>query len=253
MSIDTTSLLADEARYCSFGDTVHYVNPPKIFTGCEGSYMYDDAGTAYLDLQMWYSAVNFGYKNKRLEQKMIEQLQSLPQVASQYLHPTKIELAKFIGMPKSGATRAACASTWAAGHRGFAQGRAQRQRRQEPDVRLRGRLPRPYAGRLQHHLQLPLSPPLRPLPTVQFIPFPYPFRRPKGMTAEEYSDSIVKEFARKFENEYHAIWDPKTNQCSTRPSTSSPSRALAATSCRRRISSGPEEGAGRSRRAAGGR
>ena len=96
MSIDTTSLLADEARYCSFGDTVHYVNPPKIFTGCEGSYMYDDAGTAYLDLQMWYSAVNFGYKNKRLEQKMIEQLQSLPQVASQYLHPTKIELAKFI-------------------------------------------------------------------------------------------------------------------------------------------------------------
>ena len=76
MSIDTTSLLADEARYCSFGDTVHYVNPPKIFTGCEGSYMYDDAGTAYLDLQMWYSAVNFGYKNKRLEQKMIEQLQS---------------------------------------------------------------------------------------------------------------------------------------------------------------------------------
>ena len=96
MSIDTASLLADEARYCSFGDTVHYVNPPKIFTGCEGSYMYDDAGTAYLDLQMWYSAVNFGYKNKRLEQKMIEQLQSLPQVASQYLHPTKIELAKFI-------------------------------------------------------------------------------------------------------------------------------------------------------------
>ena len=116
MSIDTTSLLADEARYCSFGDTVHYVNPPKIFTGCEGSYMYDDAGTAYLDLQMWYSAVNFGYKNKRLEQKMIEQLQSLPQVASQYLHPTKIELAKFIAQDaeRSGATRAACTSTWAA-------------------------------------------------------------------------------------------------------------------------------------------
>jgi 4-aminobutyrate aminotransferase-like enzyme len=94
--INTAQLLADEAKYCSFGDTVHYVNPPKIFTGCEGSYMYDDAGTSYLDLQMWYSAVNFGYKNKRLEAKMIEQLQELPQVASQYLHPTKIELAKFI-------------------------------------------------------------------------------------------------------------------------------------------------------------
>ena len=58
--------------------------------------MYDDAGTPYLDLQMWYSAVNFGYKNPRLEAKMIEQLKELPQVASQYLHPTKIELAKFI-------------------------------------------------------------------------------------------------------------------------------------------------------------
>ena len=40
--------------------------------------MYDAQGTPYLDLQMWYSAVNFGYKNKRLEQKMIEQLQTLP-------------------------------------------------------------------------------------------------------------------------------------------------------------------------------
>lgn len=35
----------------------------------------------------------------------------------------------------------------------------------------------------------------------------------KGMTSEEYADHIVSEFARKFENEYHAIWDPKTNQC----------------------------------------
>ena len=30
-------LLADEARYCSFGDTVHYAEPPKIFERCEGS------------------------------------------------------------------------------------------------------------------------------------------------------------------------------------------------------------------------
>ena len=48
---------------------------------------------------------------------------------------------------------------------------------------------------------------------AQFIPFPYPFRRPKGMTAEEYAESIVADFRRKFENEYHAVWDPKTNQC----------------------------------------
>ncbi len=40
--INHAQLLADEAQYCSFGDTVHYVNPPKIFTGLmfafEGGY-----------------------------------------------------------------------------------------------------------------------------------------------------------------------------------------------------------------------
>ena len=43
--LDDATLLADEAKYCSFGDTVHYVNPPKIFDGCEGSYMYDKNNT----------------------------------------------------------------------------------------------------------------------------------------------------------------------------------------------------------------
>ncbi len=46
MVIDDAQLLADEARYCSFGDTVHYVDPPKIFRRCEGSYLYDSAGHA---------------------------------------------------------------------------------------------------------------------------------------------------------------------------------------------------------------
>ena len=39
--IDDAQLLADEAKYSSFGDTVHYVDPPKIFRTCEGSYMYE--------------------------------------------------------------------------------------------------------------------------------------------------------------------------------------------------------------------
>jgi 4-aminobutyrate aminotransferase-like enzyme len=45
-----------------------------------------------------------------------------------------------------------------------------------------------------------------------FIPFPYPFRRPKGMTPEEYSDACVRQFARLFETEYNGVWDPKVNQ-----------------------------------------
>jgi len=85
-----TTLLADEARYCSFGDTVHYCEPPKIFARCEGSYLYDTADLPFLDLQMWYSAVNFGYANPRLNAVLKKQIDTLPQVASQYLHPTKI-------------------------------------------------------------------------------------------------------------------------------------------------------------------
>ena len=37
--IDDAQLLADEAKYSSFGDTVHYVDPPKIFRHGEGSWM----------------------------------------------------------------------------------------------------------------------------------------------------------------------------------------------------------------------
>ena len=92
--LDEAALRELEAQYCSYGDTVHYLADPKFFTGCEGSYMYDAKGTEYLDLQMWYSAVNFGYRNPRLNAVAHKQLDTLPQVASQYLHREKVELAR---------------------------------------------------------------------------------------------------------------------------------------------------------------
>ena len=89
-------LLALEARYCSHGDTVHYTDPPKMFDRVEGSFIYDGQGREFLDLQMWYSAVNFGYANPRLNDALKKQIDRLPQVASQYLHREKIELAAAI-------------------------------------------------------------------------------------------------------------------------------------------------------------
>src|SRR5215831_14981203 len=94
--LSEADLLALEEAYCSHGDTVHYTDPPKIFAACEGSFLYDAHGRPYLDLQMWYSAVNFGYRNKRLNEAVRRQLERLPQVASQYLHREKIELAAII-------------------------------------------------------------------------------------------------------------------------------------------------------------
>ena len=94
---ETTTKAAElmelERRYCSHGDTVHYLEPPKVFSNCEGSFLYDGQGTPYLDLQMWYSAANFGYKNPRLNEALKRQVDRLPQLACQYLHPEKIEVA----------------------------------------------------------------------------------------------------------------------------------------------------------------
>jgi len=86
-------LLALEAAYCSYGDTVHYLENPAIFERCEGSWMFDMQGRPYLDMQMWYSAVNFGYKNREIEEAHNRQMARLPQVASQFLHREKILLA----------------------------------------------------------------------------------------------------------------------------------------------------------------
>src|SRR6202521_794591 len=91
-----SELLKLEALYCSHGDTVHYVEPPKLFERCEGSYLYDAEGREYLDLQMWYSAVNFGYRNPRLNKAAKDQLDRPPHRARQYLQREKIELAAMI-------------------------------------------------------------------------------------------------------------------------------------------------------------
>lgn len=210
-------LLLDEARYCSHGDTVHYVNPPKVFDRCEGSYLYDAGGTPYLDLQMWYSAVNFGYANPRLNNALKRQIDRLPQLASQYLHPSKVELSKVIaqdmqqkfGLPgrvhfNVGGAQSIDDSLKLV--RNFCQGKS---RMFAFEGGYHGRTlgasaitsSYRYRRRFGHFGE-----------RAQFIPFPYPFRRQKGMTAEEYADKLVADFARLFENEYHGVWDPKAGQ-----------------------------------------
>lgn len=210
-------LLLDEERYCSHGDTVHYVNPPKIFAGCEGSYLYDMEGRSYLDLQMWYSAVNFGYKNPRLNNVLKQQIDTLPQVASQYLHASKIELSKAIALDAQKKF----------GHKGrvhFNVGGAQSIEDSLKLVRnfchgksLMFAFEGGYHGRTLGASSITSSYRYRRRyghfgERALFLPFPYSFRRPKGMNKEEYTDYCVKEFARLFETEYNGVWDPKTGE-----------------------------------------
>ena len=242
--LSESELLELEAIYCSHGDTVHYTNPPKIFErAARARSSTTRRASEYLDLQMWYSAVNFGYRNERLNAAVRRQLDRLPQVASQYLHREKIELAAIIAQRCGAKIRQQGPRPFQCrrqpGGRGQPQARAQLQERQEPDVRIRGRLPRPHARRLGHHLVLPLSPPLRPLRrprALRAVPLPLP--RPQGHDARRSTATTACSSSR-------ACSRASTTACGIRrrarpnmpPSTSSRSRAPAATSSRRRTSS----------------
>ena len=210
-------LLALEAKYCSYGDTVHYSEPPKIFDGCEGSFLYDAEGRKFLDLQMWYSAVNFGYANKRLNDALKRQIDRLPQVASQYLHREKIELAATIaqGAEKKFGQK---------GRVHFNVGGAQAVEDSLKLVRnacsgksLMFAFEGGYHGRTLGASAITSSYRYRRRyghfgDRAQFVPFPYHFRGPKGMSKEEYGEVCVKNFARLFESEYNGVWDPKVRE-----------------------------------------
>ncbi len=210
-------LRAMEAKYCSWGDTVHYMPEPKYFEGCDGSFMFDADGRRFLDLQMWYSAVNFGYRNPRLNAAAHRQLDQLPQVASQYLHREKVELAAMIA-------RDAERKFGAKGRVHFNVGGAQAVEDSLKLVRnasggksLMFAFEGGYHGRTLGASAITSSYRYRRRfghfgDRAQFIEFPYHFRGPKGMSKEEYGLECVKKFERLFETEYNGVLDPKTGQ-----------------------------------------
>jgi 4-aminobutyrate aminotransferase/(S)-3-amino-2-methylpropionate transaminase len=215
--LSEAELLALEDKYCSHGDTVHYTNPPKIFERCEGSYIFDLEGRPFLDLQMWYSAVNFGYRNARLDAASRRQLDRLPQVASQYLHREKIELAAIIAQDAEkkfgekgrvhfnvGGSQAVEDSLKLV--RNFTKGKS-----------LMFAFEGGYHGRTLGASAITSSYRYRRRyghfgDRAQFVPFPYHFRGPKGMSKEEYGTHCVKQFERLFESEYNGVWDPKVGE-----------------------------------------
>jgi 4-aminobutyrate aminotransferase-like enzyme len=217
-SDEERDLLALEARYCSYGDTVHYTEVPKIFERCEGSFIYDGTGTPFLDLQMWYSAVNFGYANPRLNNALKRQIDTLPQVASQYLHREKIELAALIGQDFERKFGQKGRVHFNVGGAQAVEDSLKLVRNASNSKSLMFAFEGGYHGRTLGASAITSSYRYRRRyghfgERAQFIPFPYHFRGPKGMSKEEYGAECVKQFARLFETEYNGVWDPKTNQC----------------------------------------
>src|SRR6478672_8367477 len=209
-------LLKLEQKYCSFGDTVHYLDPPKCFERSEGCYLYDREGTPYLDLQMWYSASSFGYGNKRLNAALTRQLEKLPQLACQYLHPEKIELAAAIG-------RLNASRFGVDGRVHFNVGGSQAIEDSLKIVRnatgknLVFSFMGGYHGRTLAASAITSSYRYRRRyghfsDRAHFVPFPYCFRCPYDKKREDCGLYCVKQFERNFETEYNSFWDAKAGE-----------------------------------------
>src|ERR687885_80805 len=214
---DEEELLELERKYCSGGDRVHSLDPPKFFERCEGNYLYDGEGGPYLDLQMWYSAASFGYANPRLGAALKRQADRLPQLACQYLHAEKVELAALIGRLNE-------SKFGLRGRVHFNVGGAQAIEDSLKIVRnAKGKnlvfaFQGGYHGRTLGASAITSSYRYRRRyghfgERAQFIEYPYYFRGLKGMGKDEYGQYCVQKFARLFESEYNGVWDPKTNQC----------------------------------------
>jgi 4-aminobutyrate aminotransferase-like enzyme len=166
---------------------------------------------------MWYSAVNFGYRNPRLNAAAHRQLDRMPQVASQYLHREKVELAAAIA-------RDAQVKFGEKGRVHYNVGGAQAVEDSLKLVRnacggksLMFAFEGGYHGRTLGASAITSSYRYRRRyghfgDRAQFIEFPYHFRGPKGMSKEEYGLACVRRFERLFETEYNGVVDPKTGQ-----------------------------------------
>lgn len=205
-----------EAKYCSFGDTVHYSPVPKIFSGCEGSFLYDREDHPYLDLQMWYSAVNFGYRNTAIADVLKAQIDQLPQLACQYLHAEKVLAAEKLAKE--------C-------HRAFGlEGRVQfnvggAQAIEDSMKLVRNHTGKSlfmafmggYHGRTLGASEITSSYRYRRRfghfsNRAHFVPFPYCYRCPYGKKLDTCEYYCVNQVERLFETEYNSFWDSRANE-----------------------------------------
>src|SRR5437016_11953058 len=210
-------LLALEQKYCSWGDTVHYLEPPKSFGRAEVHYLWDREGTPYLDLQMWYSAASFGYGNQRLNNALKEQIDKLPQLACQYLHPEKVELAAAIARLNE-------SKFGLKGRVHFNVGGAQAIEDSLKIVRnatgksLVFAFMGGYHGRTLGASAITSSYRYRRRyghfsERAHFVPFPYCFRCPYDKQRETCELYCAKQFEHLFDTEYNSFWDARAGAC----------------------------------------
>ena len=180
-----------------------------MFERADSIYLFDDKGTQYLDLQMWYSAVNFGYANPRLNAALKRQIDRLPQLACQYLHKEKIQLAAKLA-------RKVESIFGEKGRIHFNVGGASAIEDAWKVVRNRTKKNFAFAfmggyhGRTLGASAITSSYRYREKfghfsDRANFIPYPYCFRCPYGQKRESCGMFCLKQFERLFETEYYGV------------------------------------------------
>ncbi|MFA5063646.1 MAG: aminotransferase class III-fold pyridoxal phosphate-dependent enzyme [Candidatus Omnitrophota bacterium] len=213
----SSELLALESKYCSWGDTVHYAEKLNIFESAEGSFLYDNNGVEFLDLQMWYSAVNFGYKNKRLNNALKKQIDTLPQLACQYLHKEKILLAAKIARRNEMAFEEKGRVHFNVGGSSALED-SLKLVRNHSGRSLVFAFMGGYHGRTLAASAITSSFRYREHfghfgDRAHFVPFPYCFRCPYDKKKDFCDLYCLKQFERLFETEYYSIVNKKSNRC----------------------------------------
>ena len=192
---------------------------------------------------MWYSAVNFGYRNARLNDAVRRQLDRLPQVASQYLHREKIELAAMIASDAEQKFGSKGRVHFNVGGSQAVEDSLKLVRNAKNGKSLMFAFEGGYHGRTLGASAITSSYRYRRRyghfgDRAQFVPFPYHFRGPKGMSKEEYGHHCVQAVRAPVRERIQRRVGPEGRRGRVSPpSTSSRSRAPAATSSRRRTSS----------------
>lgn len=206
-----------EAEYCSWGDAVHSAEPPAIFARCEGCFLYDPQGTAYLDLQMASATASFGYRNERLNQTLKDQLDRLPQLGSHYLHSERIEIS----------ARLAQLCERILGKKGRIHFNVGGAAAVEDAVKLARNYTHKnagfafmggYHGRTLGATSITSSYRYRRRyghfgDRAHFIPYPYCFRCFYGLKREDCGLYCLKQFEKLFDTEYYSFWDSRAEAC----------------------------------------
>ena len=215
-NITDEEMLAIDKEYCTFGDTIHYDEVPKIFRDCNGSFMYDTENTRYLDLQMWFASCNLGYKNERVTNAVLDQIHTLPQISSRFLYDYKALLSEKIARTMMDRF----------GVKGRVQFNIGGSQATEDAIKLVRNYTKKhrmfsffgaYHGRTLGAANLTAGYRYREpfgffAEQAHFVPYPYCYRCPYGQKCDSCNYYCVKQLRREFEDGCSGLYNPKTKQ-----------------------------------------